>query len=97
MNDVANTLMQVPPETAIEIAKMQLAGTKALSAAIAMLSTIGAAIGLSNYLSNYVSALARNPGAREDLGKVLFIGLAFIEAIGIFALAIALINQFVVK
>jgi F-type H+-transporting ATPase subunit c len=91
MNEVANT---VTPD-AVEVAALALKGSKAIGAGIAMFGSIGAGIGLGLYLGSYVSALARNPGAAKELGKVLWVGIGLIEAIAIFALAVALINLFV--
>lgn len=87
MNEVAT----VTPEAA----ELALKGSKAIGAGIAMFGAIGAGIGLGIYLGNYVNALARNPGAAGELGKVLWVGIGLIEAIAIFALAVALINLFV--
>lgn len=90
-----NEMMQVSPEQALEMAKLTLAGSKALGSGIAMFGAIGAGIGLGLFLGNYVSALARNPGAKDEMGKVLWVGIGVIEAIAIFALSVALINLFV--
>jgi F0F1-type ATP synthase membrane subunit c/vacuolar-type H+-ATPase subunit K len=79
----------------LEVAQLALQGSKAIGAGVAMAGAIGAGIGLGIYLGNYVGALARNPGAKGELGKVLWVGIGLIEAIAIFALAVALINLFV--
>lgn len=79
----------------VEVAQLALQGSKALGAGIAMFGAIGAGIGLGLFLGNYVSALARNPGAAGEMGKVLWVGIGVIEAIAIFALSVALINLFV--
>lgn len=79
----------------MEVAQLALQGSKAIASGIAMSGAIGAGIGLGIYLGNYMTALARNPGAKKDLAGFLFIGIGLIEAIAIFALAVALINLFV--
>lgn len=79
----------------VEVAQLALQGSKALGSGIAMFGAIGAGIGLGLFLGNYVSALARNPGAAGEMGKVLWVGIGVIEAIAIFALSVALINLFV--
>ena len=73
-----------------------LVGYKVLGAGIAMIGVIGAGIGLGIYLGQYVSAVARNPGAVKELSKVLWVGIGMIEAIAIYALVIALLNLFAV-
>ncbi len=79
----------------VEVAQMAMQGSKAIGAGIAMLGAVGAGIGLGIYLGNYVSAVARNPGAVKELSKVLYVGIGVIEAIAIFATGVALINLFV--
>lgn len=81
----------------LEVAQLALQGSKALGAGIAMSGAIGAGIGLGIYLGNYVSALARNPGAKGELSKVLWVGIGLIEAIALFALLIAFLNIFYFK
>lgn len=78
----------------MEVAQLALQGSKAIGAGIAMAGAIGAGIGLGIYLGNYVAALARNPGAKGELGKVLYIGIGLIEAIAIFALFISILILF---
>jgi len=92
---VAQLMSQMTPEQVAELGRIMAAPSKAIGAGLAMLGAIGAGIGLGIYLGNYVSALGRNPGAKDELSKVLFIGIGLIEAIAIFALAVALINLFV--
>ncbi len=79
---------------AVEIATVAMQGYKAIGAGLSMLGAIGAGIGLGVYLGNYASAVSRNPGAVQELKKVLYIGIGVIEAIAIFATAIALLIIF---
>ncbi len=79
----------------VEVAQLALQGSKALASGIAMMGAIGAGIGLGIYLGNFMTALARNPGAKKDMGGYLYIGIGVIEAIAIFAVGVALINLFV--
>lgn len=75
-------------------AEALLIGYKAIGAGMAMIGVIGAGIGLGIYLGQYVGAVARNPGAVKELGKVLWIGIGMIEAIAIYALVIAVLSLF---
>ncbi len=79
----------------LEVAQLALQGQKAIASGIAMLGAIGAGIGLGIYLGNFMTAIARNPGAKKELESKLYIGIGVIEAIAIFALGVALINLFV--
>jgi F-type H+-transporting ATPase subunit c len=58
------------------------------------LGLLGAAIGVANIFSSLLSAIARNPAQEEKLFSRAIIGAAISEAMGIFALAIALILMF---
>ena len=69
---------------------------KSLGAALAMgLGAIGPGIGLGILVSKAVEAIGRNPEASGKVQTVMILGLAFTEAIAIYALVIALIIKFV--
>ena len=69
---------------------------KLLASAIAIaFGAIGPALGLGMIGSKAMEALGRNPEAREAIFVPLILGLAFTEAIGIYALVVALIIKFV--
>jgi F-type H+-transporting ATPase subunit c len=73
------------PETARQVA-----------AAIAIaLSGLGPGLGLGMIGSKAMEALGRNPEASEQIFVPLILSLAFTEAIGIYALVVALIIKFV--
>jgi F-type H+-transporting ATPase subunit c len=70
---------------------------KALGAGLAMgLGGIGAAIGIGMLVSKAMEALGRNPEARAAIQTNMILGVAFAEAIGIYALLTALIIAFVI-
>lgn len=56
----------------------------------------GAGIGVGNVAGNYLSGALRNPTAAAEQQATLFIGMAFAEALGIFAFLIALLLLFAV-
>jgi len=67
-----------------------------LASAIAIgLGALGPGLGLGMIGSKAMEALGRNPEAREAIFVPLILGLAFTEAIGIYALVVALIIKFV--
>ena len=69
---------------------------KSLAAAIAIaLGSFGPGIGLGMIGSKAMEALGRNPEASDELFVPLILSLAFTEAIGIYALVVALIIKFV--
>jgi len=67
-----------------------------VAAAIAIaLSGLGPGLGLGMIGSKAMEALGRNPEASEQIFVPLILSLAFTEAIGIYALVVALIIKFV--
>ncbi len=68
---------------------------KLLAAAIALIPLFGVGLGLGKLFSSFIETVGRNPGAKQDIFQVGMIGAAMTEAIGIFALAVALILIFV--
>lgn len=55
------------------------------------LGTIGPGIGLGSGVGKAMEAIGRNPEAAGTVRNVMLIGLAFIEALSIYALVIAFI------
>jgi F-type H+-transporting ATPase subunit c len=69
---------------------------KLLAAAIAIgLGAIGPGLGLGLIGSKAMEAIGRNPEASDKLFVPFILSLAFTEAIGIYALVVALIIKFV--
>lgn len=64
----------------------------AIAAALAIgLGTIGPGIGLGNGVGSAMEAIGRNPEAQPKIQGSMLLGLAFIEALSIYALVIAFI------
>jgi F-type H+-transporting ATPase subunit c len=69
---------------------------KQLAAALAIaIGAIGPALGLGMIGSRAMEALGRNPEAADSIFVPFILSLAFTEAIGIYALVVALIIKFV--
>ena len=67
-----------------------------LASAMAIgLGALGPGLGLGMIGSKAMEALGRNPEASDKIFVPLILGLAFTEAIGIYALVVALIIKFV--
>ena len=67
-----------------------------LAVAIAMgLGSIGPAIGIGLLVSKGLEAIGRNPEAANKIQTNMILGIAFAEAIAIYALVVALILKFV--
>jgi F-type H+-transporting ATPase subunit c len=72
-----------------------VAGMKLLGAGLAMLGAIGAGAGVGIAASGAVQAMGRNPDASGMIQTNMILGMAFSEAVAIYALAVALIIIFV--
>jgi F-type H+-transporting ATPase subunit c len=71
-------------------------GMKFLGAGLAMgLGSFGPAIGIGNLVSRAMEALGRNPEAQPVIQTNMILGLAFAEAIAIYALVTAVMIGFV--
>ena len=76
--------------------EMSLEGMKSLAMAIAVgLGLFGPGIGLGILIGKALEAIGRNPEASGKIQGTMFIGIAFVEALAIFAVVIAFIVKFV--
>lgn len=74
---------------------MDLESAKTIGMALAAgLGVIGPGIGIGLIVQGTVEAMGRNPEASGKLQATMFIGIAFAEALAIFALVIAFIIKF---
>jgi ATP synthase F0 subunit c len=71
-----------------------VAGLKLLGAGLAMVGAIGAGVGVGIAASGGVQAMGRNPDAAPIIQTNMILGMAFAEAVAIYALAVALIIIF---
>lgn len=74
---------------------MDLESAKTLGMAFAVgLGVIGPGIGIGLIVARAVEAIGRNPDASGKVQATMFIGIAFTEALAIFALVIGFIIKF---
>ena len=74
---------------------MDVESAKLLGTALAMgLGAIGPGIGVGIIGGKALEALGRNPEAENSIRTTMILGIAFAEAIAIYALVIALILKF---
>ncbi len=70
-------------------------GVKMLAAGLAIgLGALGPGLGIGLLVSRAMEALGRNPEAEPAIRLNMILGLAFAEAIAIYALVVALILKF---
>lgn len=82
-------------EVATQIAQIDADGTKAIAMAIAAaIGVFGPGIGIGMLVSKALEAIGRNPEAAGKIQATMFIGIAFVEALAIFALVVAFVIKF---
>lgn len=73
---------------------MDLMALKYIAVGLMALGMLGAALAVGNVFSTLINAIARNPSVENKVSKYAFIGAGMAEAMGLFALVIALILVF---
>ncbi len=74
---------------------MNAEAAKLIGAALAIgLGAIGPAIGIGIIGGKALEALGRNPEAESSIRTIMILGIAFAEAVAIYALVISLIIKF---
>ncbi|OGK31191.1 ATP synthase F0 subunit C [Candidatus Roizmanbacteria bacterium RIFCSPHIGHO2_12_FULL_33_9] len=74
---------------------MSVEAAKLIATALAIgLGVIGPGIGIGVVAGKAVEALGRNPDAEASIRATMILGIAFTEALAIFALVIALLIRF---
>lgn len=74
---------------------MEVEAMKTLGMAIVVgIGVIGPAIGIGNLVGKALEAIGRNPDAAGKVQTTMFIGIAFTEALAIFALVVGFIIKF---
>jgi F-type H+-transporting ATPase subunit c len=74
---------------------MEAESLKFIGVGLTTLGMLGAALGVGNVFVAVINGIARNPSTEGQLSKYGFIGAALAEAMGLFALVIALLILFV--
>lgn len=85
-------------EQAAEVAAVasDMAALKFVGAGLTAFGMCGAAIGVGIIFAAMLNGVARNPGAEGKLSKYVYIGAGLAEAMGLFALVIALLLLYAV-
>ena len=78
-----------------EAAALIAEGLKLVGAGLAMTGAIGAGAGVGIVVGGAVQGIARNPDAAGAIQTNMILGIAFAEAVAIYALVVALIILFV--
>ena len=74
---------------------MEVDSMRLLSSAIAIgAGALGPALGIGMLVAKALEAIGRNPEASSKIQTTMILGVAFVEAIAIYALVVALIIKF---
>jgi len=77
-----------------EIAEAMVEVSKNIGMGSAAIGLTGAGIGIGLVFAALINAVARNPALRGQLFSYAILGFAFVEAIGLFDLMVALMAKF---
>ena len=69
---------------------------KAIGAGIAMIGAAGGGVGIGLAVGGAVQAMGRNPDHTPTIQTNMILGIAFAEAVAIYALVVSLIILFVI-
>ncbi|MDB2415348.1 F0F1 ATP synthase subunit C [Rickettsiales bacterium] len=75
---------------------MEAEALKFIGVGLTAFGMLGAAIGVGNIFAAMLNGVARNPSAEPKLAKYVYVGAGLAEAMGLFALVVALLLIFVV-
>ena len=73
---------------------MDVNAAKYIGSGLAAIGMAGAGVGLGVLFGGYLQAAIRNPAAAASQQPMLFLGMALTEAMGIFALVVALLLKY---
>ena len=79
----------------VQAAMINAEAMKALAMAIAAgVGVLGPGIGIGMLVSRALEGIARNPEAAPKIQSMMILGIAFVEALAIFAIVIAFLIKF---
>lgn len=68
-----------------------------IGAGLAAVALAGVGSGIGNVFAALVSAIGRNPGARDQVFGIGMLGFALTEAVAFYALLVSILELFVLK
>jgi F-type H+-transporting ATPase subunit c len=82
-------------EIILQTSQLGADSTKAIAMAFAAaIGVLGPSIGIGILVARALEAIGRNPEAAPKIQATMFIGIAFVEALAIFALVVAFVIKF---
>jgi len=68
---------------------MEAAAAKLIGAGLAVVGLGGVGAGIGNIFATFISSVARNPAAKDEVQVTMWIGFALVEAVALYALLIS--------
>ncbi len=68
-----------------------------IGAGLAAIALAGVGAGIGNVFAALVTAIGRNPGARDQVFGIGMLGFALTEAVAFYALLVSILELFVLK
>ena len=68
---------------------MEMDAAKLIGAGLAVIALAGVGVGIGNIFASLVTAVGRNPAAKNEVFGIAILGFALTEAVALFALVIA--------
>lgn len=82
-------------EFALQASQLSADAIKSVAMALAAgIGVLGPGIGIGILVAKALEGIARNPEAAPKIQSTMILGVAFVEALGIFALVVAFIIKF---
>lgn len=82
-------------EVATQVAQLDVEAMKSLAMAFAAgVGVLGPGLGIGFLVARALEAIGRNPEAAGKIQATMFIGIAFVEALAIFAIVVAFVIKF---
>ncbi len=82
-------------DVTLQVAQINADALKAVAMAIAAgVGVFGPGVGIGMLVARALEAIGRNPEAAPKIQATMFIGVAFVEALAIFALVVAFVIKF---
>lgn len=73
---------------------MDVEAAKLIGAGLATIGLAGVGVGIGNVFASFITAVARNPAARDMVFPYTMLGFALVEAVALYALLIAFLVLF---
>ncbi len=68
---------------------MDIEAAKIIGAGLAIIGVVGSGVGIGSVFAAFITAVGRNPAARDEVFTMTMLGFALVEALALFAVLVA--------